>query len=78
MRSRSGSLKGASAIAFLVATYIYKRRIKYLQLFNLKTQRSEEFLVLLRVKVIDTFNIIASLIEPLRRFLTPCFFYKRS
>ena len=78
MRSRSGSLKGASTIALLVAAHIYERGIRYLQLSNLKTQGSEEFLVLLGVKVIDTLNAIASLAGPLRRFLILYFSYKRS
>ena len=68
---RKGLDKGASVVALLVAIYIYIYRIKYLQLFNLKTRGIVESLALLSNIVIDTFITVALEAEPLRRSLAP-------
>jgi hypothetical protein len=68
---RKGLDKGASVVALLVAIYIYIYRIKYLQLFNLKTRGIVESLALLSNIVIDTSITVALEAEPLRRSLAP-------
>jgi hypothetical protein len=58
-------------MALLVAIYIYIRRIRYLQLFNLKTQGTIKSLALLSNIVVDTSITIALKAEPSRRSLAP-------
>jgi hypothetical protein len=65
-------------VALLVAVYIYIRRIRYLQLFNSKTQGTVESLALLSNIVVDTSITIALKAEPLRRSLAPWFLNRRS
>ena len=58
-------------MALLVAAYIYKRGIRYLQLSNYKTRGLSESLNLSNKGVIDTPIIIAGIADLLRLFLRP-------
>jgi hypothetical protein len=65
-------------MALLVAIYIYIYRIRYLQLFNSKTQGTVKSLALLSNIVVDTSITIALETEPSRRSLAPWFPNKQS
>jgi hypothetical protein len=58
-------------VALLVAVHIYIRRIRCLQLSNLKTRGTVESLALLSNVVVDTSITVALEAEPSRRSLAP-------
>ena len=60
-------------MALLVAAYIYKRGIKYLQLSNYRTRGLSESLNLSGGGVVDTPIAIAGIADLLRLFLRPWF-----
>jgi hypothetical protein len=69
--SRRGSDRGASTMALSVAAHIYIQGIRYLQLSNLKTRGTKEFMIPSGNIVIDTSITLASKAGPSRYLSTP-------
>ena len=70
--SSRGLVRGANAVALLVAAHIYKRGIRCLQLSSFITRgRNAESKVLLNNFAMDSSIIVAPVAEPLRCFPVP-------